>query len=110
MGHKHSKQKAIIGSAYTCPTCQQTFDSNTPAQEVNEHIINCSHSPTSLSSKELHTALSLPISRKILTTRFLNLEKGTGLKPRKWSSDKRKEAFQWAERSLPMGKWMRIKV
>ena len=63
MGHKHSKQKAIIGSAYTCPTCQQTFDSNTPAQEVNEHIINCSHSPTSLTSKELHTALSLNVNR-----------------------------------------------
>ena len=62
MGKKHSKQKAIIGSSYTCPSCQQLFDSNTPTQDVNEHIINCSHSPTSLSSKELHTSLSLNIN------------------------------------------------
>ena len=61
MGHKHSKQKlgAIIGSTYTCPSCQQIFDPKTPAKEVNDHIINCSHSPGSLSSKDLFTNLSL---------------------------------------------------
>ena len=58
MGNKHSK-KAIIGSTYTCPSCQQIFDPKTPAKEVNDHIINCSHSPTSLSSKDLYTPLSL---------------------------------------------------
>ena len=59
MGHKHSKQKAIIGMAYTCPSCQMEFNPNTPSKEVNEHIINCSHAPTSISSKDLHTSLSL---------------------------------------------------
>ena len=66
MGNKHSKkkeQKATIGSSYTCPSCQTIFDPNTLTQEVNEHIINCSHSPTSLSSKELHTSLSLNLKR-----------------------------------------------
>ena len=66
MGHKHSKYKAIIGSSYTCPSCQQVFDPKTPTKEVNEHIINCSHSPTSTSSKDLFTPLSLNLkpSRK----------------------------------------------
>ena len=61
MGHKHSKKKleSIIGSSYTCPSCEQIFDPSTPTKEVNEHIINCSHSPTSLSSNELYTPLSL---------------------------------------------------
>ena len=61
MGNKHSKKKfeAIIGSSYTCPSCQQIFDAKTPTKEVNDHIINCSHSPTSLSSKDLYTPLSL---------------------------------------------------
>ena len=59
MVNKHTKHKAIIGSSYTCPSCQQIFDEKTPAKEVNDHIINCSHSPTSLSSKDLYTPLSL---------------------------------------------------
>jgi hypothetical protein len=66
MGHKHSKKKyeATIGSSYTCPSCQHLFDSKTSTKEVNEHIINCSHSPTSLSSKELYTSLSLDFKPK----------------------------------------------
>ena len=66
MGHKNSKEKlgAIIGNTYTCPSCQQIFDSKTPAKEVNDHIINCSHSPTSLSSKDLYTPLSLNLNKK----------------------------------------------
>ena len=60
MGHKHSK--AIIGSSYTCPSCQQVFGPKTPTKEVNDHIINCSHSPLSMSSKELHTSLSLNLN------------------------------------------------
>ena len=60
MGHKHSK--AIIGSSYTCPSCQQVFGPKTPTKEVNDHIINCSHSPLSMSSKELHTSLLLNLN------------------------------------------------
>ena len=78
MGKKHSKQKAIIGIAYTCPSCQIEFNPNTPSKEVNEHIINCSHSPTSLSSKDLYTPLSLNLkphrskttSSKSISTNF----------------------------------------
>ncbi len=66
MGHNNSKEKlgAIIGNTYTCPSCQQIFDSKTPAKEVNDHIINCCHSPTSLSSKDLYTPLSLNLNKK----------------------------------------------
>ena len=42
MGHKHSKLEAVIGSSYTCPSCQEIFKPDTPSKEVNEHIINCS--------------------------------------------------------------------
>ena len=78
MGKKHSKQIAIIGIAYTCPSCQIEFNPNTPSKEVNEHIINCSHSPISLSSKDLYTPLSLnlkphrskTISSKSISTNF----------------------------------------
>ena len=76
MGKKHSKQKfeAIIGSTYTCPSCQKIFDSKTPAKEVNEHIINCSHAPSSLSSKDLYTSLSLglkPSRNKTFTSKSI---------------------------------------
>ncbi len=71
MGHKHSKYKAIIGSSYTCPSCQQVFDQNTPTKEVNDHIINCSHSALSTSSKDLFTPLSLnlkPARKKTISS------------------------------------------
>ena len=79
MGKRQSKQKleAIIGSTYTCPSCQQIFDSKTPAKEVNEHIIVCSHSSSSsssLSSKDLHTPLSLnikPSKNKSISTKSM---------------------------------------
>ena len=64
MGHKHSKLEAVIGSSYTCPSCQEVFKPDTPSKEVNEHIINCSHSPTSLSSNDLFTPLSLKPAKK----------------------------------------------
>ena len=47
MGHKHSKLEAVIGSSYTCPSCQEVFKPDTPSKEVNEHIINCSQTFTS---------------------------------------------------------------
>ena len=69
MGHKHSKE-AIIGSTYTCPSCQEVFQPDTPSKEVNEHIINCSHSPMSLSSNDLFTPLTLkPVKKKTLTNK-----------------------------------------
>ena len=69
MGHKHSKE-AIIGSTYTCPSCQEVFQPDTPSKEVNEHIINCSHSPMSLSSNDLFTPLTLkPVKKKTMTNK-----------------------------------------
>ena len=69
MGHKHSKE-AIIGSTYTCPSCQEVFQPDTPSKEVNEHIINCSHSPMSLSSNDLFTPLTLkPVKKKTITNK-----------------------------------------
>lgn len=69
MGHKHSKE-AIIGSTYTCPSCQEVFQPDTPSKEVNEHIINCSHSPMSLSSNDLFTPLTLkPDKKKTITNK-----------------------------------------
>ena len=76
MGHKNSKKKyeSTIGSSYTCPSCQHVFDLNTPTKEVNEHIINCSHSPTSLSSNDLFTSLTLdikPMKNKTMSTKSI---------------------------------------
>ena len=68
--HKQSKLEAVIGSSYACPSCQEVFKPETPSKEVNEHIINCSHSPMSLSSKDLFTPLSLkPVKKKTITNK-----------------------------------------
>ena len=64
MGKKHSKLEAVIGSSYTCPSCQEIFNADTPSKQVNEHIINCSHSPTSLSSDDLFNPINLKSSKK----------------------------------------------
>ena len=71
MGHKHSKLEAVIGSSYTCPSCQEVFKPDTPSKEVNEHIINCSHSPTSSSSNDLFNPLSIkPVKKKTITSKI----------------------------------------
>ena len=33
MGHKHSKLEAVIGSSYTCPSCQEIFKPDTPFEQ-----------------------------------------------------------------------------
>ena len=100
MGKSQSKQKleSIIGSTYTCPSCQQIFDSKTPAKEVNEHIIVCSHSSSSsssLSSKDLHTPLSLnikPSKNKSISTKSM-----AKLNPLKIKNYITKKKINWIE-------------
>lgn len=55
MGHRHSKNKleATIGSSFTCPKCQILFEPNTLTQDVNQHIINCSHTEPSHNPNDL---------------------------------------------------------
>ena len=36
MGHKHSKLEAVIGTSYTCPSCQEVFKPDTLSKEVND--------------------------------------------------------------------------
>ena len=64
MGSKHSKLEAVIGSKYTCPSCQEEFAADTPSKEVNEHIINCSHYSTSSSDNNLFSSFNTKSSKK----------------------------------------------
>ena len=67
MGHKNSKLEAVIGTSYTCPSCQEVFKPDTPSKEVNEHIINCSHYSKSIDSNDLFSPFSLKPTRKKTT-------------------------------------------
>ena len=67
MGHKHSKLEAVIGTSYTCPSCQEVFKPDTLSKEVNEHIINCSHSSNLIKSNDLLSPFNLKSIRKKTT-------------------------------------------
>ena len=64
MGSKHPKLEAVIGSKYTCPSCQEEFPADTTSKEVNEHIINCSHYSTSPSENNLFSSFNTKSSKK----------------------------------------------
>ena len=73
MGHKHSKLEAVIGTSYTCPSCQEVFKPDTLSKEVNEHIINCSHSSNLIKSNDLLSPFNLkPIRKKTTITNKTN--------------------------------------
>ena len=73
MGHKHSKLEAVIGTSYTCPSCQEFFKPDTLSKEVNEHIINCSHSSNLIKSNDLLSPFNLkPIRKKTTITNKTN--------------------------------------
>ena len=73
MGHKHSKLEAVIGTSYTCPSCQEVFKPDTLSKEVNEHIINCSHSSNLIKSNDLLSPFNLkPIKKKTTITNKTN--------------------------------------
>ena len=96
MGHKQSKEKkyeATIGDSYNCPSCHQFFDANTPTKEVNQHIINCSHTEPSKPSSDDFDLFDPPIlfERKKTT----NLKPSSGLNTLKIKNYIKTKKIDW---------------